>query len=128
VPSSLVCADSGENEQLESQLSRYHFLKRRDLVLVRAAVAVAQAFLIGLIACLLIPLFSWATRNQCSLVHSVPFALFLTIGGVVFVSLSVFMSSLFEANTQPLFQEFMPSQQRSSHSKPETYTTEASLS
>ncbi len=71
-------------------------VRRKDLAVVRAVVAMAEAFLIGLIPCLLIPVFSWATANQYPLAHSVAFALFLTVGGMVFVSLSILSSSLFE--------------------------------
>ena len=71
-------------------------INRGDLVRIRAAVAMAEAFLIGLIPCSLIPVFSWATGNQYSLSQSVTFAMFLTVGGLAFVSLSIFLSSLFE--------------------------------
>jgi ABC-type transport system involved in multi-copper enzyme maturation permease subunit len=69
---------------------------RKDLVLIRVAVAIVESFVIALVPCLLIPMFSWATGNHYPLAQSVTFALFLAVGGLVFVGLSVLLSSLFE--------------------------------
>ena len=69
---------------------------RKHLVLIRAAVAILEASVIALIPCLLIPMFSLVTGNHYSLAQSVTFALFLAVGGLVFVALSVLLSSLFE--------------------------------
>src|SRR5206468_5595564 len=69
---------------------------RKDLVLVRIAVAIVESFVLALIPCLLIPIFSWATGHHYPLAQSVTFALFLAVGGLVFVGLGVLLSSLFE--------------------------------
>jgi ABC-type transport system involved in multi-copper enzyme maturation permease subunit len=69
---------------------------RKDLVFIRAAVAIVEAFAIAVVPCLLMPLFSWATGNHYSLSQSIMFALLLAAGGLVFVGLSVLLSSIFE--------------------------------
>ena len=69
---------------------------RKDLVLIRAAVAILESFVIALIPCLLIPLFSSVTGNHYPLAQSLAFALFLVVGGLVFVGLSVLLSLLFD--------------------------------
>jgi len=69
---------------------------RKNLVLVRAAVAIVESFVIALIPCLLIPLFSWVTGNHYSIAQSLAFALCLAVGGLVFVGLSVLLSLLFD--------------------------------
>lgn len=71
-------------------------VKRRDLVAIRALVATAEAFSVALVPCLLIPVFSAATGYQYPLAQSIIFAVLLTFGGMVFVGLSICLSSVFD--------------------------------
>jgi len=71
-------------------------VRRKDLVVIRALVAISEAFLIALVPCALIPTFSWITGYHYPVAQSIIFAAFLTLGGLVFVGLSVFLSSLFD--------------------------------
>jgi ABC-2 type transport system permease protein len=69
---------------------------RKRLVLTRAAVAIVQAFVIALVPCLLIPMFSAMTGYHYPVAQSFGFALLLATGGLVFVGLSILLSSLFD--------------------------------
>lgn len=71
-------------------------VRRKDLVVIRALVATAEAFIIALVPCLLIPMFSSATGYHYPLEQSVAFAVLLTFGGLVFVGLSILLSSVFD--------------------------------
>jgi ABC-2 type transport system permease protein len=68
---------------------------RKRLVLTRAAVALVEAFVIALVPCLLIPLFSAMNGYRYPLLQSLTFGLLLAVGGLVFVCFSFLLSSLF---------------------------------
>jgi len=69
---------------------------RKRLVLTRAAVAIVEAFVISLVPCLLIPLFSAMNGYRYPLAQSFIFGLLLAIAGLVFVCFSFLLSSLFD--------------------------------
>ena len=69
---------------------------RKCLVLTRAAVAVVQSFVIALVPCLLIPLFSTVHGYRYPLAQSFAFGFLLAVGGLVFVCFSFLLSSLFD--------------------------------
>ena len=69
---------------------------RKRLLLTRAAVAIVEAFVIALLSCLLIPLFSPMNGYQYPLAQSFAFGFLLAVGGLVFVCFSLLLSSLFE--------------------------------
>lgn len=71
-------------------------VRRKDLVVTRAVMAIAEAFLLALLPCLLIPVCSWIIGYQYPSAQSLIFAVFLTLGGLVFGALSIFLSSLFD--------------------------------
>lgn len=69
---------------------------RKRLALTRAAVAMVEAFVIALLSCLLIPLFSAMNGYRYPLAQSFTFGFLLAVGGLVFVCFSLLLSSLFE--------------------------------
>ena len=71
-------------------------VRRWEWLIARSALAILEAFVIALIPCLLIPPLSGHTGNSYPPLQAIAFALFLTVGGLVFVGLSVLLSSLFD--------------------------------
>jgi ABC-2 type transport system permease protein len=69
---------------------------RKRLVLTRAAVAIVEAFVIALLPCLLIPLFSAMNGYRYPLAQSFTFGFLLAVGGLVFVCFSFLLSTLFD--------------------------------
>lgn len=69
---------------------------RQRLVLTRAIVAIVESFVIALVPCLLIPLFSAMNGHRYPFAQSFTFGLLLAVGGLVFVCFSLLLSSLFE--------------------------------
>jgi ABC-2 type transport system permease protein len=69
---------------------------RNRLVLTRAAVATVEASVTALLPCLLIPLCSAMTGYRYPLAQSFAFGVLLAVGGLVFVCLSLLLSSLFD--------------------------------
>jgi ABC-2 type transport system permease protein len=69
---------------------------RKRLILTRAAVAIVEAIVIALLPCLLVPPFSAMTGYHYPLEQSFIFGLLLAFGGLIFVGVSLLLSSLFE--------------------------------
>lgn len=75
---------------------------RDRLVGVRAAIGLAELFVLALVPTLLIPLLSPAVGQRYSIVDALSHAAFMFIGGSLFFSLTFFLSTVFSDVWRPL--------------------------